>query len=179
MANIVYIGMSLDGFIADRNGQLNFLECVPNPHGDDFGYGEFMERVDALVMGRVTMETVLSFGIDWPYTMPVFVLSSTLTAVPEELDGKVEIVNGDLSELVDGLHAKGYENLYIDGGKVIKSFLKEDLIDEMILTRLPILVGSGTPLFGDLSGDLEFEHVQTDILLGEIVQSHYCRKRSV
>ena len=175
MANIVYIGMSLDGYIADRDGGLGYLECVPNPDGDDLGYQAFMDRIDALVMGRVTMETVLGFGSDWPYTKPVFVLSSTITSVPAALEGKVEIMNGDLSVIVSELNAKGYENLYIDGGQVIQSFLKADLIDEMILTRLPILIGGGTPLFGELGDPMRFEHVKTNVLLGEIVQSHYRR----
>ncbi len=178
MPNIVYIGMSLDGYIADRDGGLDFLEAVPNPEGNDLGYTAFIDRVDALVMGRVTMETVLGFGIDWPYTKPVFVLSSTMTEVPEELIEKVEIVNGDLNEIVSSLQAKGFENLYIDGGRVIQSFLQEDLIDEMILTRLPFLIGGGTSLFGDLTDPLLFSHTKTEVLLDEIVQSHYLRKRS-
>ena len=178
MANIVYIGMSLDGYIADRDGGLGYLESVPNPSGHDMGYTAHMERIDALVMGRVTMETVLGFGIDWPYEKPVFVLSSTMTDVPEELEGLVEIVNGDLAALVSDLNARGYKDLYIDGGQVIKNFLKADLIDEMILTRLPLLIGGGTPLFGDLKDPLMFEHLTTEVIAEEIVQSHYRRQRA-
>jgi len=176
MANIIYIGMSLDGYIADRDGGLGYLECVPNLEGHDFGYAALMERVGALVMGRVTMETVLGFGNEWPYTKPVFVLSNSLIDVPAELKGKVELVTGDLAEIISSLNAKGYTDLYMDGGRVVKNFLEADLIDELILTRLPILVGGGTRLFGDLPEHREFKHVKTEILLGEIVQSHYRRK---
>ena len=130
-----------------------------------------------MIMGRVTFETVLEFGIDWPYEKPVFVLSTTLSELPCELDGKVELISGDLSECVAEIQAKGYENLYIDGGQVVKNFLCADLIDELILTRLPVVLGGGTSLFGEMETPLAFELVKSEIFLGAITQSHYRRSR--
>ena len=178
MSNIVYVGTSLDGYIADSDGGLDWLESIPNPENDDLGWGEFMERIDAIVMGRNTYETVLSFGVDWPYPKKVFVLSNTLHSPPKELEKKVEIVSGRPSEIVALLNDDGYENLYIDGGSTVQSFLEDDLIDELVITRLPILLGEGTPLFGPLPEHRMFEHVSTKVLLDAMVVSRYMRKRN-
>lgn len=177
MSNIVYIGTSLDGYIADRDGGLDWLQRVPNPDHSDFGFADFMAGIDALVMGRITFETVCSFDVDWPYSKPVFVLSSTLDDVPEALQGRAEIVSGSLPNVLETLHNRGLNRLYIDGGKTVQSFLAQDLIDELIITRVPILLGGGTSLFGSLAAPLELEHLSTDVLNGTIVQSHYRRKR--
>ena len=179
MSNVVYIATSLDGYIADKNGGLDWLESVPNPDNLDFGYANFIDTIDALVMGRKTFETVCGFGGQWPYPKPVFVLSRTLTTVPEELQNKVEIVSGSLAEVIKRIRQKGYLELYIDGGVTIQSFLQEDLIDEMTITHIPILLGGGASLFGDLPEHMEFEHVSTEVLLGEMVQSRYRRKRNI
>ncbi|ASI92060.1 dihydrofolate reductase family protein [Vibrio mediterranei] len=175
MANIVYIGTSLDGYIADKNNGLDWLHDVPNPEGSDFGFAEFMDRVDGLVMGRNTLEIVLSFGIEWPYSKPVFVLSNTLTKVPESYEDKVFLVKGKLSDIVSDLNSKGYKNLYIDGGKTIQSFLAEDLIDEMIITTIPTLLGGGISLFGELDKPLKFKHVSAERYLDCIVKNRYVR----
>ncbi|MDA0106794.1 dihydrofolate reductase family protein [Vibrio mediterranei] len=175
MANIVYIGTSLDGYIADKNNGLDWLHDMPNPEGSDFGFAEFMDRVDGLVMGRNTLEIVLSFGIEWPYSKPVFVLSNTLTKVPEGYEDKVFLVKGKLSDIVSDLNSKGYKNLYIDGGKTIQSFLAEDLIDEMIITTIPTLLGGGISLFGELDKPLKFKHVSAERYLDCIVKNRYVR----
>ncbi|MCS5491128.1 dihydrofolate reductase family protein [Algoriphagus limi] len=175
--NKVYIGTSLDGFIADKEGGLDWLDSIPNTDQIDMGYGAFMAQVDALVMGRNTFDTVCGFDIDWPYDKPVFVLSHTLKQVPESLQDKVQIVCGSLQEVLEEIRRQGYRRLYIDGGKTIQSFLREDLIDEMTITTIPILLGSGIPLFGELEKPLLFECLSSQIFLGKIVQSHYVRKR--
>lgn len=177
MKNIVYIGTSIDGYIADRDGGLDFLNTVPNPDLDDFGWMAFMETVDALLMGRGTLDAILGFDCPWPYAKPVFVLSSTMTEVPEGLEGKVEIVSGEIKDVVADLNAKGFESLYVDGGKLIQGFLQRDMIDEMIITTIPVLLGGGAPLFGSLPGHLEFEHMETSVHLGQLVMSRYQRKK--
>lgn len=177
MANVVFIGTSLDGYIADSNGGLDFLQSVPNPEHNELGFPEFMESIDALLMGRKTYETVIGFGGHWPYSKPVFVLSNSLNSLPEQVKGKVELVNGPIEEIVQQLNQRRFENLYIDGGKLIQSFLQMDMIDELIISKLPILLGGGTPLFGKLQSHLMFEHVETEVLLGAIVKSHYKRIR--
>lgn len=175
--NIVFIATSIDGYIADKDGGLSYLEMVPNPEQIDMGYGKLMERIDALVMGRNTYEMVLSFGIEWPYTKPIYVLSNSLTEVPEKLIGKVELVKGSLQKVLAIIHSKGHHSLYIDGGKTIQQFLSADLIDEMILTTIPILLGGGVPLFADLPKSLEFELKESEVFLGELVQRTYARKK--
>ncbi|MGY5878757.1 MAG: dihydrofolate reductase family protein [Candidatus Thorarchaeota archaeon] len=176
MTNFVYIATSLDGFIATSEGGLDWLDEIPNAEGNDFGYAEFMSRIDALVMGRKTFEKVLSFGV-WSYDKPVFVLSRSKISIPTELENKVEVVNEEPVKLVNTLKGRGYQNLYIDGGFTIQSFLSEDLIDEMIITRVPVLLGNGIPLFGELTQRLYFKHKKTNILADMLVQSHYTRIR--
>lgn len=177
MANIVYIATSLDGFIADQDNKIDWLHDIPNPDGLDLGFGDFMARIDALVMGRNTLEIVLSFGIDWPYNKPVFVLSNTLTELPAELEGKVFLVNGPLPQVIKQLSDQGYNNLYIDGGKTIQGFLQQDLIDEIIITTIPVLLGGGISLFGELTAPLKFKHVKAERLLDCLVQNTFVRER--
>lgn len=177
MANIVYIATSLDGFIADKDNKVDWLHDIPNPDGLDLGFDDFMARIDALVMGRNTLEIVLSFAIDWPYNKPVFVLSNTLTDVPAGLEDKVFLVNGPLPQVIKQLNAQGYNNLYIDGGKTIQGFLQQDLIDEMIITTIPVLLGGGISLFGELASPLKFKHAKAERLLDCLVQNTFLRQR--
>ena len=175
--NSVYLGASLDGYIADKNGGLDWLNAVPNPDGDDMGYHAFMDRIDALVMGRATFETVLGFGGDWPYTKPVYVLSSTRKTVPSELEEKVHLLAGPLPDVLAKIHANGHTRLYLDGGKTVQGFLRKGLVDELIITTIPVILGGGVRLFGELPEPVELELVSSQILLGQIVQRHYRVKR--
>ncbi len=175
--NSVFIATSLDGFIADRNGGIDWLHSIPNPDNDDMGYTEFNKKIDALVMGRTTFETVLGFDIDWPYDKPVFVLSNKLKEIPDTHKGKAFLVKGTLTEILDQIHEKGLNRLYIDGGTTIRNFLKENLIDEMVLTTIPILLGGGSSLFTELPNELKFELNGTKTYLNQIVQTHYKRKK--
>ncbi|MCB9210515.1 MAG: dihydrofolate reductase [Ignavibacteriales bacterium] len=177
MPNKVYIATSIDGFIAKKNGDINWLMDIPNPEGSDFGFNEFMNSVDAIVMGRITFEQVLKFS-EWPYIKPVFVLSSTNISVPEFLNDKVNIIKGNPKSIIEKLNSMQYSNLYIDGGKTVQEFLKEDLIDELIITRIPILLGDGIPLFSKLINDQKYEHLATEIFNNTLVKSHYKRIRN-
>ncbi|NEZ61357.1 dihydrofolate reductase [Leptolyngbyaceae cyanobacterium CCMR0082] len=178
MANYVYIATSLDGFIATPDGGVDWLDDIPNPDQSDFGYGEFIKRIDAILMGRNSFEKVLSFGT-WPYEKLVFVLSNRLKHVPDNLVDSVEIVSGnDLKTLVGQLDKRGYHNLYIDGGRTIQSFLAEDMIDEMIITRVPVLLGDGIPLFDKLINKLQFRHNKTELFNNMLVKSAYSRIRA-
>jgi dihydrofolate reductase len=175
--NKVFIARSLDGYIADKNGGLDWLNATPNPDHLDMGYENFIKGVDAIVMGRTTFEMVCSFDIKWPYKIPVFVLSNSMKSLPEGFEDRAEIVNGPLSEILEQIHKKGYNQLYIDGGVTVQNFLKEDLIDELIITTIPILLGGGFPLFGELPREMEFEHVESHQYLDALVQDSYRRKR--
>lgn len=176
--NIVFVGRSLDGYIAGKNGELDWLDCVPNSDNVEMGYTALMQEVDALVMGRTTFEVVCNFGGEWPYSKPVFVLSRSLKVVPESLSGKVILLQGSPHEVLDAIHQMGYSRLYIDGGRVIQDFLAADVIDELRITTIPILLGGGIPLFGELPQRLEFEHVISHLFLNQIVQDVYKRKKS-
>ncbi len=176
MPNYIYIATSLDGYIATKDGGIDWLMEIPNPDNSDFGFGEFMERVDALLMGRNTFEKVLTFDT-WLYEKKVFVVSNSLKEIPEKFSEKAEIVRGEISEVLAQLGKRGYHNFYVDGGKLIQSFLKEDLIDEMIITKIPILLGDGIPLFGHLASPIKFEHTKTEILNNIMVKSNYKRIR--
>lgn len=175
--NSVFIATSLDGFIADKNGEIDWLHSVPNPENNDMGYLDFMSCIDALLMGRKTYETVVGFDIDWPYNKPVFVLSTSLNEIPNKLIDKVFLVNGTLPEIVEQVHTKGFFRLYIDGGTTIQNFLKADLIDELIITTIPILLGGGSTLFSDLPNKLEFDLITSKTYLNQVTQNHYKRKR--
>lgn len=182
----VYIATTLDGFIARPDGSLDWLPGAdPEADGsevsgidsavevEDHGWGTFWESVDCLVFGRKTFEQVLEFGV-WPYDgTRVIVLSSTLTAVPGELEGKAEIYAGDLEPLMEKLAAEGHQRLYVDGGQTIQSFLRRGLISDMTLTTIPVLIGEGIPLFGPLAEDIPLRHVQTEAYSSGFMQSTY------
>ncbi len=174
MRTVVYIATSLDGFIARPDGDIEWLVNIPNPDNSDFGYGEFIAGIDAILMGRNTYEKALSFE-PWPYNRPVFVLSNILESIPHELEGKAEIINGTLKDILKRLEGRGIKNLYVDGGRTIQSFLKEDLIDEMIITTVPILLGEGIPLFGHLDDDLKFKCEKVEFI-SEYLVKHYYRR---
>jgi len=165
----IFIGTSLDGFIARPNGEFDFLDAGGNePHG----YEEFMATVDALVMGRNTFETVLAFNA-WPYgEKPVFVLSSRAIA-PAPAGAVVEHLSGDPAEIVARLEARGIQHIYVDGGITIQRFLQAGLIQRLVITRVPVLIGSGIPLFGALARDVPVKHVATRTYAGGLVQSEY------
>lgn len=180
MKNKVFIATSIDGFIADQNGNIDWLHSVPNPDNIDMGYNDFMTGIDAILMGRNTFETLCSFDIEWPYKKPVFVLSNNLKQVPENLKNKVEIVKGNPKEVVSEINKKGFANLYIDGGKTIQGFLQHDLIDELIITIIPVILGAGIPLFQNNSkqiNKLNFECVKSKVFLGKVVQNCFVRKQ--
>ena len=176
MSNFVYIAASLDGFIATRDGGVDWLTAIPDPEGVDYGYSEFIARIDALLMGRGTFEKLLTFGT-WPYEKPVFVLSSTLSALPAAVGERAKIVAGDLDTVVEDLRQRGYRNLWVDGGKLIQSFLRADRIDELIVTRVPILLGDGIPLFGPLDQPLDWTHLATETYTNGLVKSWFRRQR--
>ncbi len=177
MPNIVYIATSIDGYIAKPDGGIDWLNEIPNPDGSDYGFADFMKRIDGILMGRNTYEIVMDFE-QWFYPKPVFVLSNTWTELPGKWAHKAELIKGHTADaMLAMLQAKGINNIYVDGGKTIQTFLAADKIDEMIITRVPIVLGAGIPLFTSDLPELKFEHVATDTYHGGLVKSHYLRKR--
>lgn len=180
MEFLVFIATSLDGFIARSDGRLDWLpgadpDSPPMP-AEDHGYDTFMARIDALVMGRATFQKGLTFP-QWPYgDKRVVVLSRTLreSDIPEGRRGNVTVHPGPVLELARQLEGQGVRGVYVDGGQTIQSFLRAGLIDELIITRIPVLIGSGLPLFGVLDADFPLLHIETKVFEGSgFVQSVY------
>jgi len=166
----VFIGVSVDGFIARSNGHLDFL---PPGGGEPHGYAEFFTSIDALVIGRKTLETVLAFP-EWPYgDKTVVVLSSRPLDFSAVRAGVVEQMAGDPLAVVTRLAARGFHHLYIDGGVTIQEFLRAGLIRRLIITRVPVLIGQGIPLFGTLPRDIKLHHVETRSYPSGLVNSEY------
>ena len=140
MRTTVYIGTSLDGFIARKDGSIDWLVQFANDEAIQ-AYEKFISRIDAIVIGRGTFEKVIEFP-EWPYEKKVFVLSTSLKQIPETLNEKATLVTMKPAALLSYLSDKGFSAIYVDGGNVIQNFLKEDLIDELIITKVPELIGS-------------------------------------
>jgi dihydrofolate reductase len=170
MSVSVFVGTSVDGFIARGNGDFDFLlEGGGEPHG----YDEFIASVDAIVMGRNTFEKVLSFET-WPYgDKRVVVLSSRPVDVSVVRGAALETMGGPPAEIVSRLAASGAHHLYVDGGITIQRFLRAGLVRRLVITRVPVLIGEGIPLFGSLPADVRLRHVATRQYASGLVQSEY------
>lgn len=169
-----YLGMSLDGFIAGPNGELDWLERVDKIEGEDFGYAEFMASVDALIMGRRTYDAVANMGIGWPYALPVIVMSSSVTEVREDFP-LCEVSANTPREMIAEAERRGWSKLYIDGGLVVSSFLNEGLLDELIVSILPVALGRGTALFAGLNENQWLTHEATKTFDNGMVQLRYSK----
>jgi dihydrofolate reductase len=166
----VFIGTSVDGFIARVNGDLDWL---PADGGEPHGYNEFIASVDAIVIGRKTFEIVLAFD-SWPYgDKRVVVLSSSPVDFSGVVGGVVEQMSGEPAEVVAQLAATGVQHAYIDGGITVQRFLRAGLIQRLIITRVPVLIGDGIPLFGSLPHDIRLRHVATRHYPSGLVQTEY------
>ena len=165
----VFIGTSVDGFIARPNGDLDFL---PPGGGEPHGYNEFIASVDAIVIGRKTFESVLAME-EWPYGDKRVVVLSSRPIDMSRAGGVAEQMAGPPAEIVSRLAASGAHHLYIDGGITIQGFLRAGLIQRLIITRVPVLIGDGVPLFGALPRDVRLRHVATRQYPSGLVQSEY------
>ena len=169
MTASVFVGASVDGFIARTNGDLDWL---PPGGGEPHGYDEFMASVDALVIGRKTFEKVLTFET-WPYGDKRVVVLSSRPVDLSGADGVVEQMAGPPAEIVSQLAASGAHHLYVDGGITIQGFLRAGLIQRLVITRVPVLIGEGVPLFGTLPRDIQLRHMATRHYISGLVQSEY------
>ncbi len=166
----VFVGVSVDGFLARPDGSFDFL---PAGGGEEHGYEAFFASVDALVIGRGTFETVLGFA-KWPYgRKPVFVLSGRPLDLSKASDGVVEQMAGEPKDVVAKLESRGIRHVYVDGGVTIQRFLRAGLIQRMVVTRVPVLIGAGIPLFGPLDRDIRLEHLGTRQYESGLVTSEY------
>ena len=171
----VFVGVSLDGFIARPNGDLDWLMGEGGGGSAEYGYNEFIAGIDAIVMGRRTFEKVLTFD-KWYYgNKRVVVLSNHPLdlSVVQARGGVVELMAGSPVEIVAKLGKSGARHLYVDGGITIQQFLRAGLIHRLIISRLPVLIGEGIPLFGSLPSDIRLRHIATRTYPGDMVQSEY------
>jgi dihydrofolate reductase len=170
MIGLVFIGTSVDGFIARRNGDLDFL---PADGGEPHGYDEFMAGIDTIVIGRKTFETVLGMT-PWPYSdKRVVVLSSRPVDLSGVGGGRVEQMSGEPATVAAQLEATGARNVYVDGGVTVQGFLRAGLIQRLTITRVPVLIGDGIPLFGSLPRDVRLRHVATRDYPSGLVSTEY------
>ncbi|MCB0283911.1 MAG: dihydrofolate reductase [Calditrichaeota bacterium] len=174
----VYIAVSMDGFIARENGDLDWLPGIEGFAGEseyeeDYGYNAFIESVDVIVMGRSTFEKVMHFD-PWPYkNKRLIVLSSSLSTIPGNVPDTVELLNKTPEKILELLEHQKVKHVYLDGGRTIQSFLNAGLVDELIVTRIPVLIGQGIPLFGRLKKDIQLQHFETAAYKNGLVQSCY------
>jgi dihydrofolate reductase len=177
----VFLGMSVDGFIARLDGDLSWLTgdsevggAPDDGAGGDFGFSEFVSGIDALVMGRATYDVIAPMD-EWPYQgKPVHVLSTTLTP---GADPRI-VVHGSFEEALAALDAAGYRRVYVDGGRTVHAFMRAGLIADLTLSRVPVLIGTGHTPFGELSADVPLEHVRTQTFPGGMVQTTYRVRRN-
>ena len=188
LAAIVYLGASIDGFIARADDGLDFLDgpapatgpsptdvgLVPDP--TDTGFEDLLAEVDGLVMGRRTYDVVRGLTDTWPYPVPVVVLTNrALTERPTGAD--VRTAAGPVEEVAAALVDEGWRRAYVDGGSVVRSFLAADLVERLTVTTVPVLLGDGVPLFGHLPGDSWFR-ADPPRLVGGYVRTTYHRVRA-
>ena len=171
---ILYIAMSLDGFIAKHDDDISFLSQVEQ-EGEDYGYSAFIEIVDTVILGRKTYDKVLSMGFEVPYgERDVYVL--TRSSNPDS--GTVHYYSGNLTDLISRLKKQDGKNIYCDGGaETVHAFVRDDLFDELIISIIPILLGDGIRLFGQNFQEQQLQLIQSRSFEKGLVQLHYIRVR--
>lgn len=169
----VFIATSLDGFVARQDHGIDWL-IKQNTEGEDHGYDDFIAGVDGLIMGRGSFQTALAFD-KWPYHKPVIVMSKSLAEddVPDELKDKVRLTRREPKDLMASLAAEGWVRAYVDGGLVVQSFVRAGLVSDMTVTLIPILIGGGRRLFGELDGDVDLELLSAKSFPSGLVQTSY------
>ncbi|MFC3059923.1 dihydrofolate reductase family protein [Paenirhodobacter populi] len=167
----VFIATSLDGFIAREDGDIGWLLERDDP-AEDHGYDAFIDDKDVVVMGRGTYESMRDVT-PWPYTRPVVVLSATLKQAGQPTGPRVRFTDAAPSQVMQDLETEGVRRVYVDGGRVIQSFLRAGLIADMVITTVPVLLGQGRRLFDSLPGDIALVHETTRSFPSGLVQSRY------
>lgn len=177
----VYIATSADGYIATPDGGVDWLHTAGNLEADmgsdDMGFNAFIDSVDCMIMGRKCMEVISNMNLtpeQWPYgDIRIVVLSTTVKEPPENLRGKVEMYSGDIRDLMLKLKSGAFKHAYIDGGSTITSFINLKLIDEMIITKVPVLLGEGIPLFGKINRRVKLGNARATAFQNDFVQVKY------
>lgn len=178
----VYIATSTDGYIATLGGSVDWLQSAGNTDADmsnntDMGFNNFIASIDCMIMGRKCMEVISSFNLtpeQWPYgKTKIYVLSHSIKEPPKNLLGKVEMYSGEITSLISLLEKKGYKHAYIDGGKTITTFFNLQLINEVIITQAPIILGQGIPLFGEIENKVNLVNARAEVFPNDFIQISY------
>ena len=178
----VFIATSVDGFIAKEDGSVDWLHTAGNSEVDmgneaDMGMNEYMSSIDCMIMGRKCMDIISSMNLtpeQWPYGgTKIIVLSNTVKEAPANMKGKVEMYSGDLQTLITRLENEGFKHAYIDGGTTIQQFINLKLINEITITRTPVLLGEGKPLFGKTFKDIKLEKAKAIAFPNDFIQVKY------
>lgn len=169
----VFMAISLDGFVSRMDNKIDWL-TKQDTEGEELGYEAFSASVDGIVMGSASFKNVLTFG-EWPYKKRVMVMSKTMTQsdVPDELADKVQVTALEPAELMQLLEKEGWSRAYIDGGKIVQSFIQAGLIDDFNITIIPILIGEGKRLFGSIDTDIDLELISSTPFRSGLVQNQY------
>jgi len=172
---ILYIAMSLDGYIAKDNGDISFLSVVESPP-EDYGYGDFIKSVETVIMGRKTYEKVLTFGIDFPHRdKKCYVISRS----KKGQDANVEFYNGNIEELIAAIRKASGLNIFVDGGaELVYELMQRDLIDKYIISVIPIFIGTGIPLFKPGRPEQHLKLVRSVTFPSGLAQLWYEKKES-
>jgi len=167
----VFCGVSVDGFLARPDDTFDFLlSGEQEPHG----FKEFLASIDVVVMGRRTFEVVSKLGhLELYGNKPMIVLSGRPLEFQRKVTATVEQMSGEPREIVMQLELRGFRRAYLDGGLTIQRFLAAGCVSRLVITRVPVLIGSGIPLFGPVPRDIELRHVSTRSYPGGLVQSEY------
>lgn len=174
MHTSAFLACSLDGYIARADGSVDWLNTATDEASkdEDYGYANYITRIDVIVMGHNSFRSVLGFG-DWPYALPVVVLSRQQVDIPARLSSSVSTSSLAPAELLQALERQGHQRAYVDGGLTVHGFLQAGLLNEITITRLPVVLGSGIPLFHELAEDIQLQHMSTRSYPSGFVQSHY------
>jgi dihydrofolate reductase len=167
---VLYIAMSLDGYIATKENSIDFLSMVEQ-QGEDYGYAEFVKTVDTVIIGRKTYDKVLAMGFEYPHAdKDVYIVTRT----ERPAIGNFKFYTGDLAQLVNNLKAQSGKNIYCDGGaEIANELMKNNLIDELIVSIIPVLLGDGIKLFNDGRPEKELNLVSLKQFESGLVQLHY------
>lgn len=172
MRTVAYIATSLDGYIADSDGGVDWLNELPNPDGSDYGFGDFINGIDAILMGSNTFRVVQSFG-QWPYNKKVYVISNSIKDVPSGYEDRIRLVSGSIKAVLSRIEREAGVNVYVDGGKVIQNCLASGLLSELVITTAPVILGKGIALFEPSENRITLRHVHTEVLGVGLVKSTY------
>lgn len=175
MKFIAFIATSSDGFIARKNGDLDWLPQPKTDNKEDYGYSKFISKIDTIIMGRNTFEKVAGFD-KWPYKKPVIVISTKIKKVPPKLNNNKILIKKNPDETIQIIKEQKLKTIYVDGGKTIRWFIKNNLLDEIIITIIPIKLETGIKLFTNKNQKYKFLLKDKIDFENGIIQEKYLRK---